>query len=261
MHKVLLESAIFSLGISYQALPADAQTSGLQSLSRTASDTASTDQRKLIAQAGGYATGLLPTVRAAGATRGTLRNGLPPTRLDSVVHEAGGKAWHIYGDEGVYSIPPFMEFTKVHRIEAGITGRRRSGLNTGHGSWMPDAWGGDEFVDGQEWSNSGGTGSVTQYPGNAQNYVHPAPPPPAKPVVRELPPNTPILPNESPMTPTSEWKPADDDGFEDKYEERIDVFRPEVNPGFLPLDYSGPIYLSSKKGYGIYDDNSDQIIW
>ena len=102
-------------------------------------------------------------IPARRANPGGMRNGLPPTNTDSFVFESGGKAWHIYGDEGVYSIPPFMEFTKEHRIEAGINGRRRKGLTTGHGSHLPDAWGGDEFVDGPEWSDSGAGGTQSQY--------------------------------------------------------------------------------------------------
>ncbi len=83
------------------------------------------------------------------------RNGLPPTRLDSFVKEAGGSAWHIYGDEGTYSIPPFFEFTPGHRIERGITGGRAAGLTTSHGSALPPAWGGDEFVDTEGFTQSG----------------------------------------------------------------------------------------------------------
>lgn len=83
------------------------------------------------------------------------RNGLPPTRLDSFVKESGGHAWHIYGDEGTYSIPPFFEFTPVHRIERGITGGRAAGLTTSHGSALPPAWGGDEFVDTEGFTQSG----------------------------------------------------------------------------------------------------------
>ncbi len=83
------------------------------------------------------------------------RNGLPPTRLDSFVKEAGGHAWHIYGDEGTYSIPPFFEFSPVHRIERGINGPRAAGLTTQHGSPLPPAWGGDEFVKTEGFTQSG----------------------------------------------------------------------------------------------------------
>lgn len=77
--------------------------------------------------------------------------------MDSFVREAKGHAAHIYGDEGVYSIPPYMGFSKVHRINIGIMDERDQGLTTGHGSYLPDAWGRDEFL-GQEWSQSGATG-------------------------------------------------------------------------------------------------------
>ncbi|MCC7527115.1 MAG: hypothetical protein IT342_01260 [Candidatus Melainabacteria bacterium] len=85
------------------------------------------------------------------------RNGLPPTRTDSFVKEAKHHAAHIYGDEGTYGLPPYMGFSKVHRINTGIMDERDSGLTTGHGSYMPDAWGGDEFHQ-NEWSHSGERG-------------------------------------------------------------------------------------------------------
>ncbi|HEY9755795.1 MAG TPA: hypothetical protein V6C97_11580 [Oculatellaceae cyanobacterium] len=81
-------------------------------------------------------------------------HGLPPTSMDSFVYEAGGMAESIYGDEGTTDIPPYFGFDASHRINAGIAGTRAAGLTTGHGSYLPDAWGGDEFV-GPEWSMSG----------------------------------------------------------------------------------------------------------
>jgi len=85
------------------------------------------------------------------------RNGLPETTLDSFVLQAKGDADAIYGDEGTVGLPPFGEpgFTREHRIERGITGERSIGLTTGHGSVLPAAWGGDEFVKGSEFSLSG----------------------------------------------------------------------------------------------------------
>ncbi|PZM81335.1 MAG: hypothetical protein DKT66_19150 [Candidatus Melainabacteria bacterium] len=85
------------------------------------------------------------------------RNGLPPTRMDSFVKEAKQHAAHIYGDEGTYGLPPYMGFSKVHRINTGIMDERDSGLTTGHGSYLPDAWGGDEFHQ-NEWTQSGERG-------------------------------------------------------------------------------------------------------
>jgi hypothetical protein len=85
------------------------------------------------------------------------RNGLPPTRTDSFVKEAKHHANHIYGDEGTRGLPPYMGFSKVHRINTGIMDERDSGLTTGHGSYLPDAWGGDEFHQ-NEWSQSGERG-------------------------------------------------------------------------------------------------------
>lgn len=106
------------------------------------------------------------------------RNGLPPTCLDSFVYEAGGQAELIYGDEGSNGPPPYGlsssslgggagisipgagvgidigiggggdGFDASHRINAGITGINAQGLTTGHGSYLPDAWGRDEFQGG-----------------------------------------------------------------------------------------------------------------
>jgi hypothetical protein len=92
------------------------------------------------------------------ATAGT-RNGLPATCTDSFVSNAmkAGRAEAIYGDEGVGDAPPpfYGGFTAEHRINAGITGQQDAGLTTGHGSRLPDAWGRDEYLGGQEWSQSG----------------------------------------------------------------------------------------------------------
>jgi hypothetical protein len=96
-------------------------------------------------------------------------NGLPATNMDSFVYQAGGSAELIYGDEGVDDIPPYFEFTKEHRIAAGITGQRSAGLTTGHGSYLPDAWGGDEWVKGPEFDMSGPAGASTGGPGPGLN--------------------------------------------------------------------------------------------
>jgi len=87
----------------------------------------------------------------------TGRNGLPVTSLDSFVLNAGGAAEMIYGDEGASGPPPYNEFTAAHRIQRGIQGNA-GGLTTGHGSYLPCAWGGDEFVDGPEFSQSAQSG-------------------------------------------------------------------------------------------------------
>lgn len=95
---------------------------------------------------------------------GYLRNSLPPTRLDSFVLNAGGHAEHIYGDEGADGIPPYFGFNTVHRINTGIVGDRDAGLTTGHGSYMPDAFGADEFIAPPgEWSQSGANGGNHNY--------------------------------------------------------------------------------------------------
>jgi len=101
--------------------------------------------------------------------QGKNRLGLPPTSMDSFVRQAAGNADLIYGDEGVVDIPPYDYFDPIHRINAGIYDTRRKGLTTGHGSYLPDAWGADEFT-GNEWSMSGaGRGNPTQNPQYIQN--------------------------------------------------------------------------------------------
>jgi len=92
------------------------------------------------------------------ASGGQFRNGLPPTQLDSFVLNAGRHAENIYGDESLSGPPPYECFTKTHRINTGITGDRDSGLTTGHGSQLPDAWGRDEFSGSPEFSQSGARG-------------------------------------------------------------------------------------------------------
>lgn len=72
--------------------------------------------------------------------------GLPPTRLDSFVNEAGGYKERIYGDEGGY----IQGFNPENRIDAGIMYDRDAGLTTGHQSVLPSAWGRDEFIGGPE---------------------------------------------------------------------------------------------------------------
>lgn len=76
--------------------------------------------------------------RAGFSTLSNRGGGLPPTRLDSFVFEAGGSAELIYGDEGDYGPPPFFGFSSEHHIEAGI---HSGGLTTGHRSGLPEAWG------------------------------------------------------------------------------------------------------------------------
>jgi len=108
-----------------------------------------------------------------------LRNGLPPTSMDSFVYSAGGQAEEIYGDEGIWDIPPMFGFTQAHRINAGITGTKDKGLTTGHGSYMPDAWGADEFLAPPgEWSQSGSNSGNQHYNNaaatlDAQDVSHP----------------------------------------------------------------------------------------
>ena len=99
----------------------------------------------------------LSVISPALAAESQWRNGLPPTQMDSFVRQAKENAEIIYGDEGTTSIPPYFGFVKGSRINAGIMDERDRGLTTGHGSYMPDAAGRDEF-SGQEWSQSGARG-------------------------------------------------------------------------------------------------------
>lgn len=96
------------------------------------------------------------------------RNNLPPTVLDSFVYEAFEHREHIYGDEGKNGLPPYEGFSKVHRINTGILDERDKGLTTGHGSYLPDAAGADEFLmpPNGEWSQSGSRGRT-----RAQGFV------------------------------------------------------------------------------------------
>ncbi len=83
------------------------------------------------------------------------RNGLPVTSLDSFVKNAGAYAEQIYGDEGAEGLPQIEKFLPQNRINFGIVAARASGLTTGHGSVLPNAWGADKKTGGTEWSMSG----------------------------------------------------------------------------------------------------------
>lgn len=86
-------------------------------------------------------------------------NTLPSVSTDSFVKNAGGNAETIYGDEGSQSLPPYYGFDYSHRINAGISGQTDQGLTTGHGSYMPSAWGADEILAPPgEQSQSGANG-------------------------------------------------------------------------------------------------------
>lgn len=61
---------------------------------------------------------------------------LPPVRLDSFVEESGRND-RIYGNEGAH----YSGFERENRISAGFHGARDAGLTTGHGSFLPSAWG------------------------------------------------------------------------------------------------------------------------
>jgi hypothetical protein len=90
---------------------------------------------KQIASRSGMGTLQLPLTQVVTLSNGG--GGLPPTKLDSFVMNAGGSADQIYGDEGSDGIPPFFGFDDSHYIGTGIHGN----LTTGHRSGLPSAWG------------------------------------------------------------------------------------------------------------------------
>lgn len=107
----------------------------------------------------------LPTARSPRANM-QMRNGLPAVNTDSFVYEAGSNAEAIYGDESSrYAegepTSPYNGFSQAHRINTGINGQRDEGLTAGHGSYLPTAFGADEFLQPPgEWAQSGRNGGV-----------------------------------------------------------------------------------------------------
>lgn len=117
---------------------------------------------------------LLSPLSSFAADRSSM---LPKTELDSFVYQAlkSGHAEHIYGDEGTYGPPPQMGFNIKHRINIGITGACDEGLTTGHGAYLPDAWGSDEFLRAPgAWSLSGVNHGDHHYNGVDGNDYSPA---------------------------------------------------------------------------------------
>lgn len=102
---------------------------------------------------GDIVTGQVLNQLLGGNQRNRSRRQLPPVQMDSFVDQAGGAAELIYGDEGADGLPPYFGFNASHRIDNGIQGIRDQGLTTGHGSLMPSAWGGDEYI-GAEWADT-----------------------------------------------------------------------------------------------------------
>lgn len=102
---------------------------------------------------GDIVTGQVLNQLLGGNQRNRTRRQLPPVQMDSFVDQAGGAAELIYGDEGANGLPPYFGFSAEHRIDNGIYGIRDAGLTTGHGSLMPSAWGGDEYI-GAEWADT-----------------------------------------------------------------------------------------------------------
>jgi len=76
---------------------------------------------------------LAPTTTAVFGNAGRT-SGLPSTSLDSFVHDAGGNADQIYGDEGSFDIPPLFSFQTIN------SGIQSAGLTTGHKSGLPSSW-------------------------------------------------------------------------------------------------------------------------
>ncbi len=143
-----------------QARPGNIKSSSRKTNNLGRGRSVKTMAQRLAIQGAGFG-GLAPVFGGGG------RNGLPRTTMDSFVMQAGGSANQIYGDEGANGKPPFDEFTPGHRIERGITS---SGLTTGHASSLAPAWGGDEFVDSEGTTQSGGSsggGSPANWRGSA----------------------------------------------------------------------------------------------
>ncbi|MCA9805702.1 MAG: hypothetical protein KC777_27210 [Cyanobacteria bacterium HKST-UBA02] len=92
------------------------------------------------------------------------RGDLPFNCLDSFVLNTRYKqigdfnGSHIY--DGASGLPPYEDFTRVHRIKRDIQGSRDAGITTGHGSALPDAWGGDEWIEGPEFIHSPQKGDI-----------------------------------------------------------------------------------------------------
>ncbi len=174
----MLKPTIIAVAIcSWLLSPVNAQSGGMGTAGATGAQARQTE--KTGAQSGQGAGWTYPTgpqqVQLPRTSTGGLApvfggyNGLPPTRLDSFVQEAGGLAFQIYGDEGTSGPPPINGFERVNRIDAGIQGNN-AGLTTGHESMLPSAWGKDEFIGGPEMSVSGdhvirnGQGQAAGYP-------------------------------------------------------------------------------------------------
>jgi hypothetical protein len=102
------------------------------------------------------------TAVAAQSASSKAYSNLPPCSTDSFIYQSG-MSEAIYGDEGVGGPPPMMGFSQGSRIASGLYGQNSAGLTTGHGSYLPDAWGADEFV-GNEWDMTGSTTTNHDYP-------------------------------------------------------------------------------------------------
>jgi hypothetical protein len=173
----MIKASILALSVvalaSIAIEPASAQVAASQGSTGTFGNTSRTTNNFRRANSVFTTSQRLPGVRPTGlgglaqinGPRG--RNGLPQTSLDSFVLNAGGAAEQIYGDEGTDGPPPYDEFTAGHRIQAGIQGNA-AGLTTGHGSYLPCAWGGDEFVDGPEFSQSAPRGGGATWANQVQ---------------------------------------------------------------------------------------------
>lgn len=81
-----------------------------------------------------------------GQTCRSLRSSLPATVLDSFVLQSGLDK-HIYGGEGYLEPEDLSDgFSSARRIETGIDRQSKEGLTTGHGSYLPSAWGYDQYT-------------------------------------------------------------------------------------------------------------------
>lgn len=108
-----------------------------------------------------------PVISARREAAGAPLPSLPPTSFGKSISSPGDNAYmasHGYGDEGAASLPPYFEFSASQRVALGLN--TKASMSPGvkrnerrAGSYLPEAWGGDEFVDSKDWSSSGASES------------------------------------------------------------------------------------------------------
>lgn len=92
---------------------------------------------------------------------------MPLSTFGKSIASPGDNAYmasHSYGDEGSAGLPPYFEFSASQRVALGLN--TKASMSPGvkrnerrAGSYLPEAWGGDEFVNSKDWSSSGASES------------------------------------------------------------------------------------------------------